>query len=369
MWGEMAYDFTLILADQIEPEEEINPEQIPHSNFTKRFQDDPKFRKEVHYEIIKIQEAKRQAIKNEKKKSKANKSKPGTDPSSQADPSKSIPAHQMPFPDFDNLEVGGGFLTDVEFLDNIYRHRIQEISMRNLQKEQALQLPIAWMSRSIMQEHDNSFQFDPLRTFFLPNSDDMILYKKGLPLTIESSGGARSLGMPNLAIIYDDSGSMTWDYATGKGKYDAVIIMIYSIFHWLAHQTFAPVIQYNLTAFSTTTRTTGWVDYFHLERLLPLLFDKENGGTMLNPAKLKQIIADSRKKAILLITDGEIMKPRELIKLFVQYRYDFSFLLVQIGRPSKFSKMLKARGFSVMVLKKISNLRTIALNFLQNQYK
>ena len=76
---------------------------------------------------------------------------------------------------------------------------------------------------------------------------------------------------------------MDWDPLTGNGKYDSLIITIYSLMEWLKSKKFAPVIEYNLTCFSSQTRTTGWIDYFHIHQIFETLFAYEGQSTVLGP--------------------------------------------------------------------------------------
>jgi len=211
--------------------------------------------------------------------------------------------------------------------------------------------------------------FDPFNVFFLPNTEDLMLYKKTVPLTNEYQGNLNDKIFPNLAFICDDSGSMDWNPDTGTGNYDALIITIYSLLKWLKNKAFASVIEYNFTFFSSTTRSTGWIDYFHLDDMKKLLYSPEQGGTILNPAKFEEIINDLREKAIILITDGEIFNYKELIKKFNQISLKPIFLFIQIGKLSKFAKFIASKGYQVVQINNIKKLKKIVLDFIKEAYQ
>ncbi len=352
-WEELAYDYALIIADYLEENEETPIQNIPLSSFTYDFLHNKEYRKEINDNIIDSQ------LTHEELNNIGNFQQSGISIKNRID---------KPYPRYGDLQIGQLLLEDVDYLDCLYRQRLQRIELRNLQKTKSKQNPVIWLNRSIMTDYDNIMDFDPLNVFFLPNSEELLLYKKSLPLDPEFIGSKDMKSFPNLAIIYDDSGSMNWDYHTGTGKYDYLIIMIYSIWKWLSNQSQSPVIEYNLTAFSSTTRSSGWIDYYHFETLLKLLFNKESQGTLLDPKELEKILCYPREKAVLLISDGEISSSSKILKLLKQYKSQISFLMIQIGSMSKFARKLLDFGFQVQIVKKAEDLRGLALDFLKKVY-
>ncbi|MHA1755685.1 MAG: hypothetical protein ACTSVV_02865, partial [Promethearchaeota archaeon] len=169
----------------------------------------------------------------------------------------------------------------------------------------------------------------------------------------------------------DDSGSMTWEPLTGEGKYDALIITIYSLLEWLKNRRYAPVIEYNFTFFSSTTRSTKWIDYFHIDEFLkPLLFSHEGEGTELNIEVFKEILNSPKDKVVIMISDGEIFNYKDLLKVLKKYNnINLNFLLIQIGKESKFARSLKNRGFNVAQIDNIKKLNKILLNFVNETYQ
>ena len=273
------------------------------------------------------------------------------------------------YPGESNFDYGFKTFNNVEKNDGIYRYHLKTLKVYMPETEKVDKFTLTWLNREIMTEKDNIMNFDPFKVFFLPNSEELLLFKKSVPLTDESVGSIKAKGFPNLIIFCDDSGSMTWKPITGTGKYDALIITILSLFKWLESKPFAPVIKYNLTFFSTTTRSTGWIDYYHLDDVKPLLYLHEGGGTKLNPSKLNKILDEPHKKAIFLITDGEISNSDEIFQILNKYKNDLIFLFIQIGSLSRLGQRLKNKGFNVTEIKNIKKLSQIVLTFIKNTYQ
>ncbi|MHA1535038.1 MAG: hypothetical protein ACTSP8_09960 [Promethearchaeota archaeon] len=346
-WGRMAYDLTNILFDFLSKTALEENQPIIDSSFIKKFKENAKFQKEVLDKIIERKyDSKRKGVKR-----------------------KDIYPAIEKYPGELDLGKGLGTYNKNEIFDAIYRFRLKDIKINMPEAKKSEKNTIAWLNREIMTDKDNIMNFDPLYTFFLPNSDDLILYKKAVPLTNETLGSIQETGFPDLAIFCDDSGSMEWNPATGAGKYDALIITILSLFRWLEDKSFAPIIKYNFTFFSTTTRTSGWVDYYHLNDIKPLLYYHEGGGTKLNLHKFEEIMKAPNRKATILITDGEIFNSQDLFKIIKKHKTDLIFLFIQIGRLSKVGRNLKNNGFNVVQIKDIKKLSQIVLTFITDTYK
>ncbi|MHA1269292.1 MAG: hypothetical protein ACTSPY_05840 [Candidatus Helarchaeota archaeon] len=362
-WAEMAYKFTKIIMDYIPKIPLPTPQQpIPDSYFTRKLKEDNLFRKSILDKIIQ-RKIKVPIIKDIKRKKVSKPLKVKVNQNI-----NNLDSKQEKYPGEFDLEYGLALYNNFEFLDALYRYRTKNIKIIIPKNTNGTQFPITWFNRKILEEYDDFTNFDPLNVYFIPNSDDLLLFKKTIPFNYNISGSFTDKGFPNLVIIYDDSGSMNWEPLTGKGKYDAVIIMIYSLFKWLKIQGFAPVINYNLTSFSTTTRTTGWIDYFHLDKFLKVLFSYEGGETRLDPNIFKDIINHPKNKIIVFISDGIISNASELKEILYNYKHKDTFLLIQIGKSSKFSNELKSQGFSVIVVKDVLKLSEIVLDFMKNKF-
>lgn len=353
-WGKMAYDFTEIIFDYISKNQLEVHQPVPDSVFIKEFKQNSQFQKEVLDKIIE----RKFKLKRGKKKSIKKKTN-----------GKSSQISIENYPGESNFDYGFKTFNNVEKNDGIYRYHLKTLKVYMPETEKVDKFTLTWLNREIMTEKDNIMNFDPFKVFFLPNSEELLLFKKSVPLTDESVGSIKAKGFPNLIIFCDDSGSMTWKPITGTGKYDALIITILSLFKWLESKPFAPVIKYNLTFFSTTTRSTGWIDYYHLDDVKPLLFLHEGGGTKLNPSKLNKILDEPHKKAIILITDGEISNSDEIFQILNKYKNDLIFLFIQIGSLSRLGQRLKNKGFNVTEIKNIKKLSQIVLTFIKNTYQ
>jgi len=353
-WGKMAYNFTEIIFDYISKNQLEEHQPVPDSVFIKEFKQNPQFQKEVLNKIIERKfKLKSKNDKRTKKKIKG----------------KSTQISIENYPGESNFDYGFKTFNDVEKNDGIYRYRLKNLKVIMTEVEKSNKFTLSWLNREIMTEKDNIMSFDPFKVFFLPNSEELLLFKKSVPLTDESVGSANARGFPNLAIFCDDSGSMTWKPITGTGKYDALIITILSLLKWLESKPFAPVIKYNFTFFSNSTRSTGWLDYYHLDEIKPLLYLHEGGGTKLNPSKLNKILDEPHKKAIILITDGEIHNSDEIFQILNKHKSDLIFLFIQIGSLSRLGQRFKKKGFNVVEIKNIKKLSQIVLTFIKNTYQ
>ncbi|MHA1758973.1 MAG: hypothetical protein ACTSVV_19565, partial [Promethearchaeota archaeon] len=378
-WDSMSYEFTRNIIDLIPDPVLLEHQPVPNSIFTKKFKEDASYRNEILEKIlnrkmkkeseedlkIEIQSSK---IKKQSKKPKKNKNKVKIKLKSDSKSEKKERKREK-YPGEKNLSYGFASFDSIEFLDALYKYRIKnmEIKIPKLKNEKSL--PIGWLNREILTENDNLFDFDPMMVYFLPGSDDLLIYKKSVPITIDERASDREGGFPNLAIFCDDSGSMDWNPLSGAGKYDAVLVTLYSLFEWLQKHQFAASIEYNITCFSNTTRSSGWLNYFNLNNILPIIFRPERGGTQINVKKFKDIINYPKEKVVIIITDGEIFNHKELKKELKRNRNNINLLFVQIDSMSKMAEELKEMGFSVVQIKDISKLSVIILDFVKKSYK
>ena len=358
-WDEMAYQFAKEIIDYIP---EVPDQPIRDSYFTKKLKEDRVFRKEI---MDKILDRKLKGLEHKKNKSK---SKTKKDAKLKDKINDKNDQDEEKYKGQLDIEYGFAIFENVEFLDALYRYRTKKIKMIVPKDKEGQKLPITWMSKKILDENDDLTKFDPLNVYFLPDSEDLLLYRKIVPYNINLAGPDIKEKFPNLAIIYDDSGSMNWKPLSGTGKYDSVIIMIYSLFKWLKNQGFASVIEYNLTSFSTTTRTTGWVDYFHINQFLEILFGYEGGITKLDPIIFQNILSYPKNKVIILISDGMIQNASEIKKIIYKFKDRINLLHIQIGKITKFAEDLESKGFSIINIKKISKLKEVVLDFVKKEY-
>ncbi|MHA1382123.1 MAG: hypothetical protein ACTSRG_27440 [Candidatus Helarchaeota archaeon] len=355
-WDKMSYNFTKLILDMIPDEILLDHQPIQNSIFSKRFREDSQFKSEI---MEKILERKMQKIKNKKIKRKK----------SLGEKFQKVNDYKEKFSGENSLSYGFASFESIDFLDNLYQYHIKQLELKLPDKKEMDHLPIGYLNRQIMTDQDNPLEFDPMMVYFLPRSDNLLLYKKNQPITTNNFGAIRKRGFPNLVVFCDDSGSMNWDPFTCSGKYDAVLITIYSIFNWLKNNPFAASIQYNFTLFSNTTRSSGWLDYYHLNEILPLIFNPELGGTKLNISQFCEILNNPKEKAVIFITDGEITN-REKIKFeLIKNRHNIDFLFIQIGKKSELAKELENSGFQIIEIENILNLSKIIMNFVKKTYQ
>lgn len=377
-WDEMAYKFTKLIIKYLPDPLMLDHPPVPDSIFTKNFKDDPKFKADIMERILKRKIEKNityhgtnssQKDINTKKPVKPHKSsvKPAAKPARAN--VQSVNSLNEKYPGENSLQKGFASITIIEFLVILYQFRIKELQIKLPQTQEANKFPISWMSRQILTEKDNPLLFDPLTVYYLPSSDELLLYKKAVPLTADELGAAREKKFPNLAIFCDDSGSMHWDPLKGTDKYDAVLIMLFSLFNWLKTHNFAASIKYNIINFSSTTRTSGWLDYYHLNEIFPQIFKPEGAGTVLDLDEFRHIISHPEDKVVLIITDGFIAKPDKIKAVLKEDRAKINLLFIQIGELSPLANDLQKAGFSVVQIKDISKLGKIALDFIKKAYR
>ncbi len=383
-WGELAYSFTKFMLDLLPDTIFLDQQPIPDSIFTKRFKENSQFKSEVMEKILKRKlekspshslplkgQIQQNPIKfrnygnlNTNNKPEKKRQKPLINKSQ----NKYENYSREKYPGEFDLTKGFASIDYIQYLDMLYRYRTKQLQIKTPKIKEENLLPIGWLNRQILTEHDNLLDFDPLMVYYLPGSDNILFYKKSLPITDINYGTARNEGFPNIALFCDDSGSMDWDPINGTGKYDAVLIMIYSLLYWLKTHNFAASIQYNITNFSSTTRSSGWIDYFHLNEIFPLIFNPEQKSTELNIKIFRQIINHPKKKIIIIITDGEIINSEKIKDELKRNRTNIHFLFVQIGKMSSLASKLKSLGFSIVQVKNISKLPVIVLDFIKKSY-
>ncbi|MGQ4876073.1 MAG: hypothetical protein ACP6IY_18565, partial [Promethearchaeia archaeon] len=350
-WQKMAYNYAELMLPFISEDSMKDDAPILDSSFIKNLKEDLNFQKGILAKIIEYKSEKRKkqtkGILNQEEK------------------------FEEIYPGELEFDYGFSLFENIEFYDALYKYRLKEIDIKIPKSKVDRKFAITWLNRERINENDNLLNFDPLNVYFLPNSDELLIYKRKIPLTINLYGNEKEKGFPDLALICDDSGSMTWEPLTGEGKYDALIITIYSLLEWLKDRRYAPVIKYNFTFFSSTTRSTKWIDYFHIDEFLkPLLFSPEGEGTELNIEIFEEILNSPKDKVVVMISDGEIFNYKDLLRVLKKHNsINLNFLLIQIGKESKFARSLKNRGFNVAQIDNIKKLNKILLNFVNETYQ
>ncbi|MHA1733879.1 MAG: hypothetical protein ACTSU5_18205 [Promethearchaeota archaeon] len=361
-WPRMAHELTLALSRYLPAPELLDDTPVPDSAFTRQFREDPSFRRDIADRIMARKcsrgrgtAGKRRDRRDEKYNRSGEKGGGGSTGENYAG-------------EWD-VDSGLSWMDRVEFLDSLYRTRTRNLEVRAESHAEENQMPIVWMNREVLSERDDPLDIDPMMVYFLPNTGDVLAYKKSLPLVERSKSYVRHKGFPNLLLVCDDSGSMDWHPLEDKGRYNALLVMIYSILHWLENANFSSVIEYNLTLFSDTTRSTGWVDYFHLkDDLLPMLFDPEGGSTVLSPEVLASQLSSPREKVVILITDGEIFNSKAIKGVLDEHRTAIKFLFVQIGKTSNFGLQLEKAGYNVLAVSDLDNIAKLVLDFVEDSY-
>ncbi|MBD3212868.1 MAG: hypothetical protein GF311_09690 [Candidatus Lokiarchaeota archaeon] len=361
-WDSMAYKFTEIISKYIK-KDRFNYDKITKDSiFTKKMREDSRFRKEVLKRIVKNKLDKREEIRKKTNTNNFNGLKKGSKDEKESKDSYEKYSGEL------SLENGFAHFERDEILDAIYKYRLKRIKLNIKKIKKSENYPLIWLNRREVQNNSNISNFDPLYTYFIPGSDELLLYERKVPYTQDLHYSNENKGFPDLAIFCDDSGSMDWKIESGDGKYDSLIITLLSLMEWLKDKGFTSVIEYNFSFFSNSTRTTGWIDYFHLDKMKKLLFNPEGGQTVLDLEIMENVLVSKEDKLTIIISDGIIFNYKDLYKKIKELVDKDKFLFIQIGMISKLVSKLQNERFNVKVIKDISKLSIIILDFLQKSY-
>lgn len=358
-WGKLAYDFALKILD-VTAEDHKLPKDLPvETIYSKGFLEDPSFKSRIIEKIVNRKTKKR--VRKKPKKGEVENDGNAT-------------KNQESYPGEWDIQVGTKFIPGELLYDKIYKNRAKKLVINNLAKQKSKNLEYGWLNKNLLQNPQNFQNLDLFGTYFIQKNegeDHLLLTEHRHPLTLPQESSRSGKKYPNFVFLCDDSGSMDWKPLRGTGKYDSVLIMMYSLFNWLNKQDFAPAIKYNFSSFSNTTRSTGWLNYFHIEDYSEILFHPERQGTNLNIRKFREILSHPEEKVVLILTDGEISNRNKVLSLVTKNVRPKNFLFLQIGRfTSKLAESLETAGYGVILIKnkKLRNLSTVVLNFLRGKY-
>jgi hypothetical protein len=348
VWRRKAYEFAKLIAPLMKDMQEY----VPESAYSQKAKQDKGFRRDVTKRQLK-----RKGLGKPKGK------KPGK--SDKYSPGSGYSKARIPTPQ------------EVREYDQLYKQRADKILLEYIRgNRDDKKFVVDFLAKSRINEDDSI----DLETIDWPStmpikrkdkvSTGVWLFRSELPLEIITPGTVTAGGLPDLCFIVDTSGSMDWSPEAGKGKYDLLLRAVYSVFNYLEYTRRAYSINYAVINFSDATRFSGWYDYYNLNKIKRELFTHQDGGTTLDPLKVQQMMDQAKDRfAVIMVSDGAISGAETLVQHFthlIANGNDYS--LIQIGGHSQFSKLMKANGAEVHVLRSASKIPGITLGKARQVY-
>jgi hypothetical protein len=260
---------------------------------------------------------------------------------------------------------------EFDSLDAMYRQRVADMEIKSDSISRAgMALDIAHMSREKLQDGLPSLNYiDWGATRFGPDGE-LELYNKKLPITHQTPATTSPGGFPDLLLLVDSSGSMSWKPRTGSGQYDSLLRAAYSIFAFLEKRNKAQHMKYAAVNFSGRTLSTPWKPYSELSDIKKLLFNKQNAGTVFNSEVLEELArTNSDNFMCLMVTDGAIRNSSDVVKIVGEMvARGNKFVLIQIGKPSPLVQALRQMTVPVHVITDHRQLRGLCLDYTQEAW-
>jgi hypothetical protein len=207
-------------------------------------------------------------------------------------------------------------------------------------------------------------------------SKKITLYRRDVPLQIDSNVSENPSGIFDLSFIFDSSGSMGFEpfEMPPRGQYHFAALAFYCILKDLQERGIAPLIKYNLINYSNFTRASGWKPYSEIENVKRALFDYQAGGTILNPKELEKLRTTRQDNFISFMltdsgfnlqenTDQVVREVEEMRKIG-----NIGFYLFQMGSPSDFSKRVEDIGFPVQYISSAEDFMNTTIRFTSDLY-
>jgi len=153
-------------------------------------------------------------------------------------------------------------------------------------------------------------------------------------LDIDDPAIPSNKSIPDIALIIDSSGSMESDIIRGdEGPYDLLLRAQYSLFNWLEKTGKGYQMNFAIVNFSGDTFFSGWKPYEEFDEVKKELFKFQNGGTVLDPEKVKKLYTERKDNFLaILTTDGGLANPEEAaeeLERLVQYGNDLAVIYIK----------------------------------------
>ena len=188
----------------------------------------------------------------------------------------------------------------------------------------------------------------------------------------ETSGTEVSKSPPDMLVVIDSSGSMTWAMRSRSiaGEYHTALVSAFAAIDFAFHRG----CRVSAINFSDGTRSCEW----SRERapVEDVLMSYQGGGTV---APVKQIIASCEKAEshviVLLITDAEVSNWKQMVdavQKLTQRGHKLFLFHIGAGRSAKTSKIhktIRSAGASVYPIKSVNDLPGLVVREVHSVYK
>ncbi|MBT7902652.1 hypothetical protein HN587_02240 [Candidatus Woesearchaeota archaeon] len=201
------------------------------------------------------------------------------------------------------------YATQLTFMKEVYGQRAEKIVMEFLREErEGTVTPIAYLTTEPVTP--DNFQVKRIawhRTSIhsTPQGRKIQLRQKTFPEVIKEPLIIEAGGFPDLAFINDSSGTMKANLLAGTGPYDLLLRGCASVIKYAEINDLAYEMNFAVLNFSGRTYFSGWQPYQNMNVIWQELLRFQNGGTTLNPAKIRQLYEESTHPFVaILTTDG-----------------------------------------------------------------
>jgi len=213
------------------------------------------------------------------------------------------------------------FAPSGEFIDELYKQRAEEIAMSAEEDGETTQLAITHLQKQPLHPHSNVGNVDwhaPQPTL-QDNQIQLQFFEKHTPYTHALPGADKGTALPDILLMIDSSGSMTYDYNPheGSGTYDTLMRAVYSVFKHLEDKGYLYHMKLGTVLFEGKPNYfSGWHEHSSMiEAKKPLLESHKYGqgiGTQLEHTTIRNAIDENPNKFwAILVSDGGVNNPTE----------------------------------------------------------
>ncbi len=182
--------------------------------------------------------------------------------------------------------------------------------------------------------------------------------------------------LPDVLFLFDCSdsmadGSQARVYNAGwavDSKYHYALLGAFGAVKWLRSEKIAPYLKYNVTMFSSSTRTSGWKPYHDLEKSLEMFWQPEFGNTYINMEVLAPQL-QTGQSVIIFISDGNIYNWNDIKEEFRRKTKNHLLSYIQIKDKTATGEDLKKWGLPVYHVSKKEDLQGLIIDLTKQSYK
>ncbi len=267
-----------------------------------------------------------------------------------------------------------------KFLRLVYTGLASEVKIVASSPEEGMAMPLTPLQHELFDiaQHDPQ-DIDFLRPVIDPESKFPKHLNFEVPVShytiqyLYTKGRGR---IPDILFLCDDSGSM--DSGGGghiggskwgdKSKYHHLLLGVFGAMNWLKKTGAAPYIKYNMTLFSNTTRSSGWIHYGEIANASDVLWSPQFGGTELNFGVINPHLSVPQC-VILLFTDGGIWNWNNIKTKFINATSRHKLSYIEMQDRTDTGKDLHDAGHPVYHIGKTSDLEGLVIDVTKDSYQ